>query len=967
MLATQRALIGVIRRFVESVQSVPRASWTSGQAQARLGLLSSYWTDFLANHVELVTDSANLPPDAYPASCYHDTEAAYLEAMGFLYDVQTQLNPMEPGPSNRRDSAGPSIGSTGSSNSRLPRIDIPVFSGRREDWESFRDLFGALVHRDDQLSDVEKLYYLKAHVRGDASAALDSLQITASSYATAWGLLEERYEHRRLLVSDHITALFNLPHLTRESASGLQSLLDTIERHRDQLQALGRPVDHWDDWFVIRAACCMDSITRREWEIETERLGKDSESSREVLSTYQNLTDFIRRRCRSLATFEGIHPEPHQSQSRNNKSSSSSKYGSVKALVSQSPACAHCGGSHYLGRCEQFVKLDLSSRRALVTRLRLYFNCLRPNHMVRNCPSNSTCSTCQKDHHSLLHEPSRKRSILLPTAQIQVSGNHHRAIAARALLDSCSEITIASAALVRRLSVPVDQRITYISGLGGEIVGRTTCKATIHLNTLESGVTTELDVHCVRTLGLTVPSIKASPSVVKEWSDLTLADAHLGDPAPVDLVIGADQLHKLLKPGLIQRNSMMAQLTLAGWALSGRASSNTQQDLHGSCSTLLTNVEPVWHRELLESLQRFWETEEVPHASRSSPDDALCEQIFADHRRDDQGRYIVRLPLRPGSAALLGTSLPSAQASLRSVQRRMLKDDAFAAEYRKFMTDYINLGHMRPLSPGEIRATSQPVHYIPHHGIWQRGDSGPKLRVVFDASRPTSTGHSLNDVVFTGPSLQPSLWRVLLKWRRHRIAFCTDVKMMVTYGQSCAPYLALRTLQQLCSDEGHHHPEAATVLLSERYVDDVLSGADDLHHAAFLRDQLISLANRGGFPLRKWVENSPELLDDLPSDVCLRPTWIHLSTGGPITELGVCWDPTSDSFRLTPPSVNGMQETKREILSAMASLFDPCGWLAPIVLTAKLVMQDLWRCRIGWDESSSFNSNPLGEFHEGTG
>uniref|UniRef100_A0ABD2WFX7 Uncharacterized protein n=1 Tax=Trichogramma kaykai TaxID=54128 RepID=A0ABD2WFX7_9HYME len=240
------------------------------------------------------------------------------------------------------------------------------------------------------------------------------------------------------------------------------------------------------------------------------------------------------------------------------------------------------------------------------------------------------------------------------------------------------------------------------------------------------------------------------------------------------------------------------------------------------------------------------------------------------------------------------------------------------------MTDYINLGHMRLLSPGEIRATSQPVHYIPHHGIWQRGDSGPKLRVVFHASRPTSTGHSLNDVVFTGPSLQPSLWRVLLKWRRHRIAFCTDVKMMyrqiwidprdvnlqrvlwspsdkepevhyqlltATYGQSCAPYLALRTLQQLCSDEGHHHPEAATDLLNE------------------------SLANRGGFPLRKWVANSPELLDDLPSDVCLRPTWIHLSTGGPVTELGVCWDPTSDSFQLTPPSVNGMQETKREILS----------------------------------------------------
>uniref|UniRef100_A0ABD2W2N8 Uncharacterized protein n=1 Tax=Trichogramma kaykai TaxID=54128 RepID=A0ABD2W2N8_9HYME len=65
----------------------------------------------------------------------------------------------------------------------------------------------------------------------------------------------------------------------------------------------------------------------------------------------------------------------------------------------------------------------------------------------------------------------------------------------------------------------------------------------------------------------------------------------------------------------------------------------------------------------------------------------------------------------------------------------MLND--FAAEYRKFMIDYINLGHMRPLSPNKTRSTNQPIHYTPHHGIWQRTVCDPRLRVVFDALRNT--------------------------------------------------------------------------------------------------------------------------------------------------------------------------------------------------------------------------------------
>ena len=94
------------------------------------------------------------------------------------------------------------------------------------------------------------------------------------------------------------------------------------------------------------------------------------------------------------------------------------------------------------------------------------------------------------------------------------------------------------------------------------------------------------------------------------------------------------------------------------------------------------------------------------------------------------------------------------------------------------MNDFIQLGHMCPLSPLELSDESLPTLYIPHHGIWQRSDDRSKLRVVFNASRPTSSGLSLNDVLHADPKLQSDLATVVTRWRRYRIAFCADIRMM---------------------------------------------------------------------------------------------------------------------------------------------------------------------------------------------
>ncbi|XP_032690669.1 uncharacterized protein LOC116853640 [Odontomachus brunneus] len=261
-----------------------------------------------------------------------------------------------------------------------------------------------------------------------------------------------------------------------------------------------------------------------------------------------------------------------------------------------------------------------------------------------------------------------------------------------------------------------------------------------------------------------------------------------------------------------------------------------------------------------------------------------------------------------------------------------------------------------------------PTFFLPHHPVIKGSGSTLKLRVVFNASQRIASGPSLNSVVHIGPGLQQNLGRVLLRWRMHRVAFIADIEQMyrqiaahpedqslqrilwrpaptgpvhvyqlstVTYGTACAPFLALRVLQQLAQDEGSRFPQAADLLVSSTYVDDVLAGAATLDEALLLQREIVSLLRTGGFALRKWAANNPAVLEPVPENcrLPLVPLRDHADLGTPV--LGVQWLP-EDAFgygdALGLPSSN----TKRSILSTISRVFNPLGWISPLATVTEL-------------------------------
>jgi len=97
------------------------------------------------------------------------------------------------------------------------------------------------------LSDIEKFQYLVSSILGDAAKIIESIELTGRNYATAWELLQQRYDDPRSLKKKHIQCLFAMPAVVKESAKALRDLMDYASRHLRMLKVLGLPTDTWDE------------------------------------------------------------------------------------------------------------------------------------------------------------------------------------------------------------------------------------------------------------------------------------------------------------------------------------------------------------------------------------------------------------------------------------------------------------------------------------------------------------------------------------------------------------------------------------------------------------------------------------------------------------------------------------------------------------------------------------------------
>lgn len=153
---------------------------------------------------------------------------------------------------------------------KLPRMEIIPFSGKYEDWTSFKDLFTTLIHDNKNISNAQKLHYLKGNLEpeGTAYGLLKSISVTDANYAVAWTKLTDRYNHKRYIVDSLLKNFFNQPAIISENYQEIKTLIDNSSEIIQGLQIQGIPVNQWDAILVHVIVSKLDSETHKHWELK---------------------------------------------------------------------------------------------------------------------------------------------------------------------------------------------------------------------------------------------------------------------------------------------------------------------------------------------------------------------------------------------------------------------------------------------------------------------------------------------------------------------------------------------------------------------------------------------------------------------------------------------------------------------------------------------------------------------------
>nr|CAI5825550.1 unnamed protein product [Callosobruchus analis] len=418
------------------------------------------------------------------------------------------------------------------------------------------------------------------------------------------------------------------------------------------------------------------------------------------------------------------------------------------------------------------------------------------------------------------------------------------------------------------------------------------------------------------------------------------------------------------------------QNTRLGWIIAGTFGIANQEE---SFSYLTVDAEESTN----ELVSKFWTLEEVKNDRVTSLGDQYCEKYFVDNfKRNSDGRIIVKIPFKE-KLNELGQSRDIAIKRFYSLERRLQKNEGLRQNYIEFMRDYQALDHMTEIADDPENPEG---YFIPHHAIIKQSSVTTKCRIVFDASCKTDSGLSLNDVQYIGPTLQNDLTDILLRFRTYKYVIAADVSKMyrqilidasqrkyqkifwrenpdsdlkcfqlntVTYGMASSPYLAVRSLKQLSQETVEISPIVSKVIDEDFYMDDLLTGANSESSLLEIQRGVTNVLAKSCLDLRKWMCSDPELIRRFEINENLEASILNLGEGENNKTLGICWNAVKDTMQYSVRSKVDHCDvfSKRSILSSVCQIFDPLGLIGPVVITGKLIIQELWKLKISWDDA----------------
>ncbi|KAL3999159.1 4-aminobutyrate aminotransferase / (S)-3-amino-2-methylpropionate transaminase [Sarotherodon galilaeus] len=302
-----------------------------------------------------------------------------------------------------------------------------------------------------------------------------------------------------------------------------------------------------------------------------------------------------------------------------------------------------------------------------------------------------------------------------------------------------------------------------------------------------------------------------------------------------------------------------------------------------------------------------------------SVEDKQFMNIMSESAVLKDGHYYLKLPFRK-TEVRMPNNKQVAQQRAQYLLKRFQKDQLFFEEYKEFMHNASMEGHSEIIPQEQLKHEEGKVWYIPHHGVYHPRKK--TLRVVYDCAS-TFAGTSLNKVLLQGPDLTSTLLHVLICFRQGPIALMTDIKGM--FHQVRVAEEHVNFLRFLWWPDG----DITKQLVEHRMLVHIFGA--------------VSSPSCATYALLKTADDNQHLYPEKVIHTIKHS--FYLGTSFLQKELSVYNGILKMTFTFS--IVNKDKPlTRHGILSNVSSIYDPLGFLAPVILPAKQILQHLCKLSI---------------------
>ncbi|XP_044779757.1 uncharacterized protein LOC123327412 [Drosophila simulans] len=812
---------------------------------------------------------------------------------------------------------------------KLP--DLPIFGGQPEEWPIFSCAFVETT-RAYNCTDLENNQRLLKALKDEAREAVKALLIHPGNVSAVMEQLRFRFGRPEQLIRSQLNNVREVQPISEHNlakiipfATRVSNLAAFLQSAKAQ-QHLGNPI------LIEELVAKLPTSKRVDWARHAATIAPFPT----VVHFSAWLQEYANVVC-TLLDVEGKEPRRrllHASVDHNECDQQDDRHG----------GCPICGGQHGILNCRKFIGASPQERWSNVKRHRLCFNCLRSGHTARSCYTQGECQIngCRREHHRLLHGADEERRPLQRGGFRRHEGNQQPAVSSNSLERGDP----------REAGAPMQKNLSCVDAEGGHLLFRI-LPVTLY------GAGRKVDTYALLDEGSSTLSRRDVQGVHR---DARLPMKPYSNVVP-KLLIGLDHGHLglPLRTRRFAREGPYAAATELGWVVFGPVSGQPTTPSPRSC-LLAVSVDDAMEKMVEDhfDMENFGVKTAPPVAAS---DDVRAQRILEDTTVKVGRRYQTGL-LWKDDHVVLPPSYEMAYRRLVNVEKKMKRNKPLAQEYDRIIKDYVSKGYARRLQPEEVAVRSDRLWYLQHFGVENPNKPG-KVRLVFDAAAKVG-GTSLNSELDNGPQHYKPLPAVPFHFREGAVGDGAlrdgdderdpDVYEMnvMTFGAACSPSAAhyVKTMNALKYRDSD--PRAVKAITDYHYVDDYVDSFATESEAISVSTRVKEIHKDAGFELCQFSSSSPTV------ETALGPGRVKSFGWGEAEEkiLGMRWQIATDDFRFNveyhrvPSSVlsGDRVPTKREYLSLVMSTFDPLGFLCCLMVTAKLLLREIWRQKIQWDE-----------------